>query len=92
MLGCLWKQKKTLVIYTSSLCGFCYKAKSLLKRKNILFDEINIDIDYEKREEMINRSNGKTSVPQIFFGDHHIGGCDELYKLENENGLEILNK
>ena len=82
----------TLVIYTSSLCGFCYKAKSLLKRKNILFDEINIDIDYEKREEMINRSNGKTSVPQIFFGDHHIGGCDELYKLENENGLEILNK
>ena len=86
------KTSNTLVIYTSSLCGFCYKAKSLLKRKNILFEEINIDIDYEKREEMINRSNGKTSVPQIFFGDHHIGGCDELYKLENENGLEILNK
>jgi len=86
------KTTNTLVIYTSSLCGFCYKAKSLLKRKNILFDEINIDVDYEKREEMINRSNGKTSVPQIFFGDHHIGGCDELYKLEYENGLEILNK
>ena len=86
------KTTNTLVIYTSSLCGFCYKAKSLLKRKNILFDEINIDINYEKKEEMINRSNGKTSVPQIFFGDHHIGGCDELYKLENENGLEILNK
>ena len=86
------KTTNTLVIYTSSLCGFCYKAKSLLKRKNILFDEINIDIEYEKREEMINRSNGKTSVPQIFFGDHHIGGCDELYKLEYENGLEILNK
>ena len=86
------KTTNTLVIYTSSLCGFCYKAKSLLKRKNILFDEINIDIEYEKREEMINRSNGKTSVPQIFFGDHHIGGCDELYKLEDENGLEILNK
>tara|TARA_B100001093_G_scaffold415805_1_gene406313 strand:- start:16 stop:279 length:264 start_codon:yes stop_codon:yes gene_type:complete len=86
------KKTNTLVIYTSSLCGFCYKAKSLLKRKNILFNEINIDIDYEKREEMVNRSNGKTSVPQIFFGDHHIGGCDELYKLEYENGLEILNK
>ena len=86
------KTTNTVVIYTSSLCGFCHKAKSLLKRKNILFDEINIDIYYEKREEMINRSNGKTSVPQIFFGDHHIGGCDELYKLENENGLEILNK
>ena len=86
------KTTNTLVIYTSSLCGFCYKAKSLLKRKNILFDEINIDINFEKREEMINRSNGKTSVPQIFFGDHHIGGCDELYKLEYENGLEFLNK
>ena len=86
------KTSNTLVIYTSSLCGFCYKAKSLLKRKNILFDEINIDIEYEKREEMINRSNGKTSVPQIFFGHHYIGGCDELYKLEQENGLEILNK
>ena len=86
------KTANTLVIYTSSLCGFCYKAKSLLKRKNILFDEINIDISYEKRQEMINRSNGKTSVPQIFFGDQHIGGCDELYELDQENGLENLNK
>ena len=81
-----------VVIYTSSLCGFCYKAKSLLKRKDIFFREINIDIDLEKKEEMIKRANGKTSVPQIFFGNHYIGGCDELYKLEYENSLEILNK
>ena len=81
-----------VVIYTSSLCGFCYKAKSLLKRKNIFFDEINVDINYEKKKEMINRSNGRTSVPQIFFDDQHIGGCDELYKLNEENGLEIFNK
>ena len=79
-----------VVIYTSSLCGFCYKAKFLLKRKNILFDEINIDINYEKKKEMINRSNGRTSVPQIFFDDQHIGGCDELYKLDQKNGLEIF--
>lgn len=79
-----------VVIYTSSLCGFCYKAKSLLKRKNIFFDEINVDINYEKKKEMINRSNGRTSVPQIFFDDQHIGGCDELYKLDQENGLEIF--
>ena len=79
-----------VVIYTSSLCGFCYKAKSLLKRKNIFFDEINVDINYEKKKEMINRSNGRTSVPQIFFDDKHIGGCDELYKLDQENGLEIF--
>ena len=79
-----------VVIYTSSLCGFCHKAKSLLKRKNILFDEINIDINHEKKIEMINRSNGKTSVPQIFFDNHHIGGCDELYLLDQENELEIF--
>ena len=84
------KTVETVVIYTSSLCGFCYKAKSLLKRKNIFFDEINVDINYEKKKEMINRSNGRTSVPQIFFGDQHIGGCDELYKLDQENGLEIF--
>ena len=77
-------------IYTSSLCGFCYKAKSLLKRRNIFFDEINVDTNYEKKKEMINRSNGRTSVPQIFFDDQHIGGCDELYKLDQENGLEIF--
>ena len=79
-----------VVIYTSSLCGFCYKAKSLLKRKNIFFDEINVDINYEKKKEMINRSNGRTSVPQIFFYNQHIGGYDELYKLDQENGLEIF--
>ena len=84
------KKVNKVVIYTSSLCGFCYKAKSLLKSKNILFDEINVDINYEKKKEMINRSNGRTSVPQIFFDDQHIGGCDELYKLDQENGLEIF--
>ena len=84
------KRTNTLVIYTSSLCGFCYKAKSLLKRKNILFDEIDVDINYEKKKEMINRSNGRSSVPQIFFDDQHIGGCNELYKLDQENGLEIF--
>ncbi len=84
------KKVNKVIIYTSSLCGFCYKAKSLLKRKNILFDEINIDINYEKKREMINRSNGRTSVPQIFFDDQHIGGYDELYILDQKNRLEIF--
>ena len=79
-----------VVIYTSSLCGFCYKAKSLLKRKNILFDEINVDINYEKKKEMINRSNGRKSVPQIFFDNQHIGGYDEVRALEKENKLQDL--
>ena len=84
------KKVNKVVIYTSQLCGYCYKAKSLLKKKNILFDEVNVDISYEKKKEMINRSNGRSSVPQIFFGDQYIGGCDELYKLDQENGLEIF--
>ena len=81
---------KKILIYTSSLCGFCYRAKSLLKKKNIPFEEIDVDLDYSKRNEMIKRSGGRTSVPQIFFNDHHIGGCDDLYKLEEENNLEIF--
>ena len=81
---------KNIIIYTSSFCGFCYRAKSLLKKKNIPFEEIDVDLDYSKRNEMIKRSGGRTSVPQIFFNDHHIGGCDDLYKLEEENNLEIF--
>ena len=82
--------KNYVIIYTSSLCAFCYRAKSLLKSKNIPFEEVDVDLDYEKRNEMIKKSNGKTSVPQIFFRDQHIGGCDDLFKIEKENGLEIF--
>ena len=83
---------KNIIIYTSSLCGFCYSAKSLLKKRNIPFEEIDIDLDYSKRNEMIKKSGGLTSVPQIFFKDHHIGGCDDLYKLEGNDGLENFVK
>ena len=81
------KNKRKVIIYTSALCGFCYKAKSLLKKKNIFFHEINIDVNHDKREEMISKSNGKTTVPQIFFGDFHVGGCDDLFQLEKDNDL-----
>ena len=81
------KKKIKVIIYTSTLCGFCYKAKSLLKKKNIFFHEINVDLDYNKKEQMITKSNGKTSVPQIFFGDYHVGGCDDLFKLERDSDL-----
>ena len=83
---------KNIIIYTSSLCGFCYRAKTLLKKKNIPFEEIDIDLDYSKRNEMIKKSGGRTSVPQIFFKDRHIGGCDDLYKLEDDNGIENFVK
>ena len=81
---------KNLIIYSSSLCGFCYRAKSLLNKKNIPYEEIDIDTDYERRVEMVKKTNGKTSVPQIFYKNHHIGGCDDLFKLEEENGLDIF--
>ena len=81
---------KNIIIYTSSLCGFCYRAKSLLKKKKIPFDEIDIDLDYNKKNEMIKKSGGSSSVPQIFFKDHHIGGCEDLYNLDKENGLKIF--
>ena len=53
------KKTNEVIIYTSALCGFCYKAKSLLKKKNIFFHEINVDLDYNKKEEMITKSNGR---------------------------------
>ena len=83
---------KNILIYTSSLCGFCYRAKSLLKKKNIPFEEIDIDLNYSKRNEMIKKSSGRTSVPQIFFNDRHIGGCDDLYNLEEDTGIENFVK
>ena len=83
---------KNIIIYTSSLCGFCYRAKSLLKKKNIPFEEIDIDLDYNMRNEMIKKSGGRTSVPQIFYKNRHIGGCDDLYRLEEEYGLEFFVK
>ena len=83
---------KDVIIYTSSLCGFCYRAKSLLNRNNIPFEEIDIDLNYNKRNEMIKKSGGRTSVPQIFYKNRHIGGCDDLYKLEKENELKIFIK
>ena len=85
------KKKREVIIYTSALCGFCYKAKSLLKKKNIFFHEINIDINNDKREEMISKSKGRTTVPQIFFGVYHVGGCDDLFQLEEDNDLRNFN-
>ena len=64
----------------------------LLKKKNISFNEIDVDEDFNNRKEMIAKSNGRTSVPQIFFGDTHIGGCDDLFNLEKKGKLEVVNE
>ena len=83
---------KKVVIYTGDLCIHCDWAIDLLNKKNIQFTEYNIAKDHVKREEMLKKSNGAKTVPQIFIGDHHVGGNAELQTLEREGKLDsILN-
>lgn len=77
-------------IYTWSSCPFCLRAKALLTQKNISFTEYTIDGDEAARDEMAQRANGKRSLPQIFINNHSIGGCDELYELENQGKLDPM--
>ena len=81
---------KKVVIYTGDLCVHCNWAINLLKRKNIQFTEYNIAKDEAKREEMFKKSNGAKSIPQIFIGEHHVGGNDELQALESAGKLNSL--
>ena len=78
-----------VVMYTTSWCPYCERARKLLAAKNVTFSEIDIESAAERRAEMRNRS-GRTSVPQIFIGDHHVGGSDDLLALEEEGKLDAL--
>lgn len=77
-------------IYTSPLCGFCHAAKRLLSQKGINFSEIDVTAQPERRGEMTQRANGGRTVPQIFIGEAHVGGCDELFALERAGKLDGL--
>jgi glutaredoxin 3 len=77
-------------VYTSMLCGFCYRAKKLLEQKGAAFTEIDVMVHPSRRAEMVQRSGGRTSVPQIFIDGRHIGGCDDLYALEASKKLDSL--
>ena len=77
-------------IYTWQYCPFCIRAKSLLKKKNINFTEYKIDGDESARELMTKRANGRKTLPQIFIDNESIGGCDDLYTLDNQNKLDAL--
>ncbi len=79
-------------IYTKFTCGFCFRAKALLEKKNVSFEETDISMDGKKREEMIQRSGGRTTVPQIFIDDRHIGGSDDLSALDRSGELDVLLK
>ena len=83
---------KKITVYTGPVCNYCDAAKRLLKRNNALFTEINIAEVDGALDEMLKKSNGKRTIPQIFFDDQHIGGYDEVRALEKENKLQELLK
>ena len=79
---------KNIIVYTGPFCNFCDAAKRLLKRNGLSFSEIDVSSGEKIKEEMIKKSNGQRTIPQIFFGDHHVGGYTELRSLEKENKLK----
>ena len=77
-------------IYTTRYCPYCHAAKALLQRKGIVFSEIDVGVERARRAEMVDRAQGRTTVPQIFIGDIHVGGCDDLHALEDDGKLDGL--
>ena len=77
-------------IYSSMFCPFCYRAKRLLARKGVEFNEIDVDFHPDKWREMTERANGRTSVPQIFIDGRHVGGSDELAALDDAGELDSM--
>ena len=83
-------KKVDIKVYSTDVCPYCVRAKNLLQKEELSFEEINISKNPEKREEMLSLSGGRTSVPQIFIGSHHVGGSDDLFLLVKEGKLEAL--
>ncbi|AXI40650.1 glutaredoxin 3 [Sulfitobacter sp. SK011] len=81
---------KPVEIYTSPLCGYCHAAKRLLTQKGVSFSEVDVLAEPGRKAEMMQRSNGGRTVPQIFIGDTHVGGSDELHALERAGKLDAL--
>jgi glutaredoxin 3 len=79
-----------VVVYTTPYCSYCVSAKALLRRKGVEFTEIDVAGAPDLRAEMVKRANGVTTVPQIFIGPDHVGGCDELYELDGAGKLDPL--
>ena len=79
-----------IVVYTTPTWSYCAAAKALLRRKGAEFTEINVAGAPDRRAEMVKRANGLTTVPQIFIGSDHVGGCDDLYALNDAGKLDLL--
>lgn len=77
-------------IYTKTFCGFCIRAKRLLDMKKVAYEEYAVDFGGAKRAEMVERSGGRMTVPQVFVNGRHVGGCDELMALEQQGKLDEL--
>ncbi|MCX7301753.1 MAG: glutaredoxin 3 [Rhodobacterales bacterium] len=81
---------QTIEIYTSPTCGYCHAAKRLLNQKGVTFSEVNVVANPDRRPEMEQRAHGRRTVPQIFIGGQHVGGCDDLYALEDAGKLDPM--
>jgi len=81
---------KPVEIYTSPLCGYCHMAKRLLSSKGVSFSEVDVLANPERKAEMVQRANGGRTVPQIFIGETHVGGADDLNALERAGKLDAL--
>lgn len=77
-------------VYSTPYCPYCAAAKQLLRSKGVKFTEIDVSRDPERMAEMVKRANGRATVPQIFIGTTHIGGCDDLYALDEAGGLDPI--
>ena len=80
-----------VVMYATAVCPYCIRAEQLLNRKGVTdIEKIRVDLDPSRREEMLAKSNGKRTVPQIFIGETHVGGCDDLHELDRQGRLDPL--
>lgn len=80
-----------VLMYATAVCPYCVRAEQLLKRKGVAdIEKVRVDLEPARREEMLARSNGQRTVPQIFIGETHVGGCDDLHELERQGKLDAL--
>ena len=79
-----------IVMYSTAWCGYCQRARNLFERKGLAYREIKVDEDMRERETMLQKSGGRRTVPQIFIGDRHVGGYEELVELDRDGGLDRL--
>lgn len=80
-----------ILMYATAVCPYCVRAEQLLRRKGVTeIEKVRVDLEPERRDEMMAKTNGRRTVPQIFIGDYHVGGCDDLHDLDRQGKLDAL--